>query len=234
MFENLTGRQRALLNILFRKAQASIPADEISGDISGLLPAGSVGTTTIADGAVTEPKLGVGAVTESKLADGAVTSDKILDGTIALTDLSTTLQALLGVNSAFSVHYNGVDNALAAGTHKLSFTTADFNHGSHYDLATNYRYDVPSAGLYVFILTVYARVGTVPFLSPLIYLDGAEETHGNWKAGAAMRQSNTAISVVSLSAGSYVEPYVSLSVGDTIEGDRTDTRFMGIRIGSLV
>lgn len=53
-----------------------------------VLPSGSVGTTKIANGAVTTDKLGASAVTTAKIADGAVTSDKLSSA------LQTTLSNL--------------------------------------------------------------------------------------------------------------------------------------------
>lgn len=49
----------------------------IVGATVGTLPAGSVGPTTLADGAVTTAKLGALAVTEGKIYDGSVTAGKI-------------------------------------------------------------------------------------------------------------------------------------------------------------
>jgi hypothetical protein len=43
---------------------------------------GAVGTTDLADGAVTEGKLGAAAVTTNKVADGAVTTGKVADGAV--------------------------------------------------------------------------------------------------------------------------------------------------------
>lgn len=55
--------------------------DELKNDLAsatvGTLPAGSVGSTTLADGAVTAAKLGALAVTEGKIYDGSVTAGKI-------------------------------------------------------------------------------------------------------------------------------------------------------------
>lgn len=62
---------------------------------SDVVCTGCVGTTDLANSAVTSGKIGSSAVTNAKIASGAVTGAKIKNGSVALDDLSLATQALL-------------------------------------------------------------------------------------------------------------------------------------------
>ena len=83
-----------------------------AGAVPTVAVTGSVGTTEIIDGAVTDAKLATDAVTEVKILDGAVTVDKLGADAVArekLADASVTSDNLLVNKNATSIIQNIVD-----------------------------------------------------------------------------------------------------------------------------
>lgn len=212
---NLSGRDRSILNELFRELTEAISAGDIIGDVTHLIPPGSIADAMLAS-----------------------TFLKDQNSVIQVNHLSAAVLSLLsGITSAFSVHMNSVDQNVLAGHTKINITTADFDKGSDYDLTTNYRYDAPEDGLYLFLLTTYTRNINCDYTNAEIYLNGALSIKGTRKddlriTGTHSVNRSIAIDLLSLTAGDYVEPYIEAEDNDIVEGDRTQTRFMGFRIGS--
>lgn len=87
-------------------AQVQLTINPANNEISAAIVAGSIGTTELADGAVTTAKLDASAVTTAKIADANVTADKlaadsvttakIVDGNVTLAKLATDVQTSLG------------------------------------------------------------------------------------------------------------------------------------------
>ena len=69
-------------------ANGSVTQAKLGADVSLIPPDGSITTAKIADGAVTTTKIANGGVTTDDLADNSVTSVKIVDSSIATDDLA--------------------------------------------------------------------------------------------------------------------------------------------------
>ena len=83
----------------------------------GDIPDGSIGTTKIADDAITEDKLDDGAVTTTRLEDGAVTGDKIGTGAVTTTKLGNA--SVTSEKIAAGAVSDGKIGASAVGTDNL-------------------------------------------------------------------------------------------------------------------
>ena len=74
----------------------TITVDQDKNTISAVIKAGGVGTTELADSAVTTTKIANDAVITDKIADGNVTTAKIADKNVTLAKLADTVQTSLG------------------------------------------------------------------------------------------------------------------------------------------
>lgn len=75
--------------------QVQIAVDSATNVISATIVAGSIGTTELADGAVTEDKLGAKAVTAAKIGDGAVGTTQLASGVVtSLGKADTAVQSV--------------------------------------------------------------------------------------------------------------------------------------------
>ena len=79
-----------------QNTQIKVVVDAETRQISATFVAGGVGTAELAEGAVTETKLGASAVTNAKLAANAVKTANILDGNVTKAKLESGVQTSLG------------------------------------------------------------------------------------------------------------------------------------------
>jgi hypothetical protein len=101
---------------------------EITGTIAA---AGSIGTTELADSAITSAKIAAGAVVEADIADGAVTTAKIAAGAVVEADIASNAvtSGKLGTDVQLgyrNVIINGAMQVAQRGTSTASITTAGY------------------------------------------------------------------------------------------------------------
>ena len=95
----------------------------ITADIQAA--AKSIGSTEIADGAVTAEKLGAKAVGNAAIADGAVTSKKIDEGVLQTVQVTLTAEEIVGTEEGCIGHTGGAVLVAAPGPTKcLEFVSA--------------------------------------------------------------------------------------------------------------
>ena len=101
---------------------------EITGTVAA---AGSIGTTELADSAITTAKIAAGAVAEADIADGAVTTAKIAAGAVVEADIASNAvtSGKLGTDVQLgyrNVVINGAMQVAQRGTSTASITTAGY------------------------------------------------------------------------------------------------------------
>jgi hypothetical protein len=101
---------------------------EITGTVAA---AGSIGTTELADSAITTAKIAAGAVAEADIADGAVTSAKIAAGAVVEADIASNAVTAGKLGTDVQLGYrnvviNGAMQVAQRGTSTASITTSGY------------------------------------------------------------------------------------------------------------
>ncbi|MDQ2631991.1 MAG: hypothetical protein M3Y75_13615 [Actinomycetota bacterium] len=95
------------------------PSGPAGGDLTGTYPnplvkANAIGTTQLADGAVTTPKIGDNAITTSKIADGGVTTDDLAPDSVGSSELKGVI-ATVGAGASLNANTPGVATVTCPG-----------------------------------------------------------------------------------------------------------------------
>jgi hypothetical protein len=116
--------------------------------------AGSVGTTNIADNAITTAKIAAGAVVEADLATNSVTTTKIVDANVTAAKLASgAAVSNIGYTPANAANIaTGTINSVPIGN--VDFNTSTFTNVN----TTYYKWDLPAAGNYLIMCTMRARL----------------------------------------------------------------------------
>lgn len=136
----------------------------------------------------------------------------------------------------FSAYMSSTAN-LTINFAKMSFNTEDFDIGSNYDAATNYRFTAPTTGKYIF--TVGALLSQLASsANAALYKNGSihKIIAGGSNDGGALAQAGglSGSCIVSLTAGDYIELWARASTGTTtrfgFSGASHETQFTGALI----
>lgn len=145
--------------------------DDHEPRIASLEASGNVGTSDLADSAVTTAKIADSAVTSAKIADSAVTSAKIADGTIVNADVAPAaaidVSKLSGAVASATVG-NLLSSNQATGTDTLSDTTGFYlgSNGSSLASSATYAWQGTRSASYVAGGTASAYMNLHPNGSP--------------------------------------------------------------------
>ena len=129
---------------------------EITGTVAA---AGSIGTTELADSAITTAKIAAGAVVEADIADGAVTSAKIAAGAVVEADIASNAVTAGKLGTDVQLGYrnviiNGAMQVAQRGTSTASIT------GSGYYTADRYLSQFSSLGTWTQSVEADAPTGS--------------------------------------------------------------------------
>jgi hypothetical protein len=136
------------------------------------------------------------------------------------------------------VHRNGADQtAIVTATEtKIQFTTEEFDTGSYFDGATNYRYTPLIAGKYLITMAAQVRAladGTYAYA--VIFKNGSSYKYGTLvPGGAASGALSNATAVVSFNGSTdYVEFYAAHNHGSNrdLAGGASESYASGVWVG---
>jgi hypothetical protein len=161
---------------------------------------GSVGTTYIADNAITTAKIAAGAVIQADLATGVA-----------------------GTGPAFRAYRTSSNQSLTANTWtKVQFNAEDFDTASAFDSTTNYRFQPQVAGYYQINLGIQFLGSSI--VAVAIQKNGSFYGIGTYFETALLNSGTNAQDLVYLNGSTdYVEGYVvAISSGITVNGTVTN------------
>lgn len=175
-----------------------------------------------------EKKIASMSAGEVTTARGGLDAEKKL-ASMSASELRAALVALTSVNPNFRAHRNGVDQtAVVTATYtKLQLTTEDFDTGSYFDNATNFRYMPLVAGKYDFQLTIrLAAPSDQQVLIAAVYKNGVSYAENLARASGANPLSSTVSASIDLDGVyDFVEFYVYQDAGSnkTVSGASSST-----------
>jgi hypothetical protein len=155
-------------------------------------------------------------------------------GTLPVANGGTGVAAI----PSFSVHRNGADQTdiVTATETKIQFTTEEFDTGSYFDGATNYRYTPLIAGKYLITMAAQVRAladGTYAYA--VIFKNGSSYKYGTLvPGGAASGALSNATAVVSFNGSTdYVEFYAAHNHGSNrdLAGGASESYASGVWVG---
>jgi len=118
--------------------------------------------TTVADGAITEAKLGSNAVTTAKITDGTITNAKLQNSSITLNGSAVSLggSATVGGSNtpAFEAKLSSSQSFVENTDVLVQFNTEEFDTDSAYNTST-YRFTPQTAGKYYVYLSIGVDTG---------------------------------------------------------------------------
>src|SRR5210317_1543 len=173
--------------------------------------------TTVADGAITEAKLGRNAVTTAKITDGTITNAKLQNSSITLNGSAVSLggsATVGGSNTPFFQAGIGSTQSIANSTAtKIAFNSEDFDTDNCYDSSTNYRFTPTEAGKYYVYIDLginSAQDSKLALTYVYIYKNGSvvETTHNRYSGGNQHYATVHISSIVELNGTTdYIEAY---------------------------
>lgn len=108
----------------------------------------------------------------------------------------------------FSAYHTSAQNTGNAAFAKIAFANEEYDTGSNYDSATNYRFTAPVAGFYAFNARIHVNGGGGARLIVSLFKNGSEVKRGNDNAAAFGAGNGVEVSaVLQLAANDYVEAY---------------------------
>jgi hypothetical protein len=188
--------------------------------------------TTVADGAITEAKLGSNAVTTAKITDGTITNAKLQNSSITLNGSAVSLggSATVGGTNTPSFHaYRNSNYTVSNSTWtKIPIDTELFDSDNMYDSSTNYRFTPTTAGKYFIYASTKSGVALTAHYTA-IRKNGSEVAvaHGNGSVGSVFNCQ----SIIDFNGSTdYVEVYAYYQGGSNSTQDFRSTFFGGFKI----
>jgi len=168
-------------------------------------------------GAVTLNVNSLGAKAVKKNGTTALVAGDIPSGAIITVTYDGTnfqLDSFTQASSGFLAIPVGTQTVAATTASKLTFSTEIFDDGANYDAVTNYRYTVPSNGVYAFHVDVSSYSSSASrVISVFLYKNNASYKYSNSSLSIAVagnNYANNSIDVVdSFVAGDYLEVFLS-------------------------
>ena len=173
--------------------------------------------TTVADGAITETKLGSNAVTNAKITDGTIANAKLVNSSITLNGSAVSLGGSASVSNtpAFQATRTANQTMSANTWQKVNFDSEIYDTDSAYDNSTNYRFTIPSGKDGKYSVSARLRLNDngsnrMNSVQLAIYKNGSLYANmQNRRISEEWTNWSTQIAVVgSFSAGDYLEIYL--------------------------
>lgn len=181
---------------------------------SELIPDGLIGTSDIANSAISSAKIADGSITQAKLATGVA-----------------------GNGPAFSATLSSNQTVSSGVWTKVQFNTEQFDTNTNYDSSTNYRFTPTVAGYYQINLTITGgTTAAYQSIQVAIYKNGSQYSSSqNYLSGNYYWGGSASTSAVIYFNGStdYVESYGFLAGSGTLTFNASDVgscRFSGSMI----
>jgi hypothetical protein len=162
---------------------------------------------------------------------------------ITNSDITDLRQVIRPLNGSAALLYNpykfsayrSSNQAFTSGVFtKIQYNTEEFDTGSNYDNATNYRFTAPIAGFYFFSAQIQVLEGNAGLVDCqiVLYKNGTAFRKGGNIKDAAYPQPHVD-GLLSLAAGDYIEVYFINNLSSSnMEGLQTSSNFHGFLVSA--